>query len=76
MLSLVSPLVQDQSDQPQEDEDLEDFAEEQELMGRFIHLLISEDPDQQYMVTNFIQFSDIFILNIEMLHFKIDSGRI
>ncbi|ELU14760.1 hypothetical protein CAPTEDRAFT_161426 [Capitella teleta] len=52
ILALVSPLVLDQSDQPEDEEDPEDFAEEQGLMGRFIHLLIADDPDQQYLVLN------------------------
>lgn len=50
ILSLVSTLIQDQPDQPAEDPDPEDFAEEQSLVGRFIHLLHSDDPDQQYLV--------------------------
>jgi len=49
LLAVVSPLVQDQSDQL-EDIDQEDFLEEQGLMGRFIHLLQSETADQQYLV--------------------------
>ena len=51
ILSLVSTLIQDQPDQPAEDPDAEDFAEEQSLVGRFIHLLHSDDPDQQYLVS-------------------------
>lgn len=50
ILNLVSTLIQDQPDQPAEDPDPEDFAEEQSLVGRFIQLLHSEDPDQQYLV--------------------------
>ena len=50
ILNLVSTLIQDQPDQPAEDPDPEDFAEEKSLVGRFIHLLHSEDPDQQYLV--------------------------
>lgn len=50
ILNLVSTLIQDQPDQPSDDPDPEDFAEEQSLVGRFIHLLHSEDPDQQYLV--------------------------
>ena len=50
LLSIISVLVQDQNDQPDEPDDPEDFAEEQGLMGRFIHLLYSEDPNQQYLV--------------------------
>ena len=43
-------MVQDQNDQPDEPDDPEDFAEEQALMGRFIHLLYADDPNQQYLV--------------------------
>lgn len=49
-MNLVSTLIQDQPDQPADEPDPEDFAEEQSLVGRFIHLLYSEDPDQQYLV--------------------------
>ena len=52
ILSIVNCLVQDQNDQPEEPEDPEDFAEEQGLMGRFIHLLNSEDPNQQFLVSS------------------------
>lgn len=54
ILNLVSTLIQDQPDQPTDDPDPEDFAEEQSLVGRFIHLLHSEDPDQQYLVGRFL----------------------
>jgi vacuolar protein sorting-associated protein 35 len=50
ILTLAAPLIQDQSDQPTEDEDPEDFAEEQGLMGRFINLLHANDLDQHYLV--------------------------
>ena len=46
---LISPLVQDQSDQPS-DIDMEDFTEEQGLVSQFIHLLYSSTPDQQFKV--------------------------
>lgn len=49
ILNIVGPLVQDQSDQPEMDDE-EDFAEEQGYMGRFIHLLSGATPDQQYLV--------------------------
>lgn len=32
-------------------DDPEDFAEEQGLMGRFVTLLYSDNPDQQYLVS-------------------------
>lgn len=46
----MSTLIQDQPDQPADEPDPEDFAEEQSIVGRFIHLLHSDDPDQQYLV--------------------------
>ncbi|XP_046842547.1 vacuolar protein sorting-associated protein 35-like [Xenia sp. Carnegie-2017] len=52
ILSMVSPLVVDQQDQPPEPDDPEDFAEEQSLMGRFINLFHSENLDQQYLILN------------------------
>ncbi|ELR54309.1 Vacuolar protein sorting-associated protein 35 [Bos mutus] len=45
-------VSQDQPDQPVEEPEPEDFADEQSLVGRFIHLLRSEDPDQQYLILN------------------------
>ena len=53
VLNLVSPLVSDQNDQPAEEEDPEDFAEEQGMMGRLVQLLQAEDADQQYLVRNY-----------------------
>lgn len=52
ILNIVNCLVQDQNDQPEEPEDPEDFAEEQGLLGRFIHLLFSDDPNQQFLILN------------------------
>lgn len=37
---MVSPLVKDQPDQPVGEEDPEDFAEEQSLLGRFFFYLV------------------------------------
>nr|CAB3267638.1 vacuolar protein sorting-associated protein 35-like [Phallusia mammillata] len=51
LLMLISPLVQEQADQPA-DTDEEDFMDEQGLMGRFIHLLSSDSPDQHYLILN------------------------
>lgn len=50
ILSMISPMVTDQEDQPSADPDPEDFAEEQGQLGRFIHHLKSENPDQQYLI--------------------------
>lgn len=52
LLMLVSPLVRDQADQPKGEVDELDFAEEQTAMGRFIHLLSSDDLDQQFLILN------------------------
>ncbi|XP_014777339.1 vacuolar protein sorting-associated protein 35 isoform X1 [Octopus bimaculoides] len=52
ILNIVSILIKDQSDQPEEPDDPEDFSEEQGLMGRFIHLMVSDDPNQQFHILN------------------------
>lgn len=64
-MNLVSTLIQDQPDQPAEDPDPEDFADEQSLVGRFIHLLRSDDPDQQYLVRQ----SALLLLVLPELHY-------
>lgn len=71
-MNLVSTLIQDQPDQPVEEPDPEDFADEQSLVGRFIHLLRSEDlinstwyevtlliPLQQLLVKSYVDVSQI-----------------
>ncbi|XP_074102802.1 vacuolar protein sorting-associated protein 35-like isoform X1 [Cotesia typhae] len=50
VLSMIAPLVQDQPDQPNIEEDPEDFAEEQGLLGRLIHHFKSDTADQQYLI--------------------------
>ncbi|XP_055627819.1 vacuolar protein sorting-associated protein 35 isoform X2 [Toxorhynchites rutilus septentrionalis] len=50
VLTMISPLIRDQDDQPADKVDLEDFAEEQGIVGRFVHLLRSDDPDTQYKI--------------------------
>jgi len=42
---MVSPLVKDQSDQPIGEEDPEDFAEEQSLLGRFVYHVLGHNND-------------------------------
>lgn len=37
VLTMLSSLIQDQSDQPSAEEDPEDFAEEQGLLGRLVN---------------------------------------
>nr|SVE71503.1 EOG090X00QE [Daphnia similis] len=50
VLNMLAPLICDQPDQVLTGLDVEDFAEEQNLMARMIHLLAAEeiDLDQQY----------------------------
>ena len=50
VLAMLAPLICDQADQVPNGQDAEDFAEEQNLMARMIHLLVAEesDLDQQY----------------------------
>nr|SVE74010.1 EOG090X00QE [Daphnia barbata] len=50
VLNMLAPLICDQPDQTLAGQDAEDFAEEQNLMARMIHLLAAEetDLDQQY----------------------------
>lgn len=50
VLVMISPLIKDENDQASEKLDPEDFAEEQGIAGRFVHLLKSDDPDMQYKI--------------------------
>lgn len=50
VLEMLSPLIKDQEDQPSDSNDPDDFAEEQGIVGRFIHLLKSEHLDMQYKI--------------------------
>uniref|UniRef100_A0A182FFX6 Vacuolar protein sorting-associated protein 35 n=1 Tax=Anopheles albimanus TaxID=7167 RepID=A0A182FFX6_ANOAL len=50
VLTMIAPLIRDQDDQPTERVNLEDFAEDQGIVGRFVHLLRSDDPDTQYKI--------------------------
>ncbi|CAH1715227.1 unnamed protein product [Aphis gossypii] len=50
VLTMVSPLVKDQPDQPVGEEDPEDFAEEQSLLGRFVHHMKADEPDLQFKI--------------------------
>jgi vacuolar protein sorting-associated protein 35 len=43
VLTMLSSLIQDQSDQPSAEEDPEDFAEEQGLLGRSVNLADGTD---------------------------------
>lgn len=60
-LNLVKTLVSDQSDQPKGEVDLEELAEEQGLLARFIHQFKSTSADQQYLVLSAARKVIIFI---------------
>merc|ERR1711962_1266306 len=54
ILTMVAPLVSDQTDGPtaeqSKSEDKEEWEEEQGLMGRIVHLLQADTADQRYLV--------------------------
>merc|ERR1712223_1614117 len=53
ILGLLAPLIQDQEDGPTPDkwDDPDEVVEEQNLMGKIIHMLEADnDPDQQYQI--------------------------
>lgn len=50
ILVIIAPLVRDEDDQTVDKIDPDDFAEEQGVAGRFVHLLRSADPDMQYKI--------------------------
>lgn len=50
VLVMIAPLIKDENDQAPDKLDPEDFAEEQGIAGRFVHLLKSDDPDMQYKI--------------------------
>ncbi|KAL7639004.1 UNVERIFIED_CONTAM: hypothetical protein RMT77_010538 [Armadillidium vulgare] len=55
LLSMISSLVCDQSDQPLSQVDMEDHLEEQGLMAKFLHLFQADNSDQQYLILNTAQ---------------------
>lgn len=51
LLQLISPLIQDPGDKPSDyEQDSEDFIDEQTLVAKLIHLMYTENLDQQYLV--------------------------
>ena len=55
LFEFIAPLIQDQDDQPAvEDFDMEDFEQEQQLVGSLVHLFVNEDLKQQSAVCTFI----------------------
>jgi hypothetical protein len=66
VLTMLSPLIQDQSDQPPGEEDPEDFAEEQSLLGRSVKSTNSLNNflfhTEKLYLTNFNLISDISLV--------------
>ena len=53
LLQLISPLVVDAGDKPADyEQDSEDFVDEQTLVASLIHLMRSDDLDEQFAVSN------------------------
>lgn len=75
-LSLVISIVSDQTDQPTGEIDLEELAEEQSLLARFIHQFKSPSADQQFLILSaarkvnmYFYFSFNIFINIFLLDF-------
>ena len=67
---MISPLVTDQKDQPDEEMDLEDFVEEQTTVAKFISLFSAQEPDQQYVVRKIVIFASNIQLVCIIQHFS------
>ncbi|XP_014246771.1 vacuolar protein sorting-associated protein 35 isoform X2 [Cimex lectularius] len=50
ILTIIAPLIHDEDEKDVVELDAEDFAEEQGLLGRFVHHLKSDVADQQYLI--------------------------
>ncbi|CAD5125047.1 DgyrCDS13291 [Dimorphilus gyrociliatus] len=55
ILTMASTLITDQPDEPSINEDPDDFAEEQGVVARFIHLLEADEADIQYLMLNTVR---------------------
>jgi hypothetical protein len=52
LLQLISPLIQDPSDKPSDyEQDNEDFIDEQTLVAKLLHIMYTDNLDQQYLVS-------------------------
>lgn len=53
LLTLLDPVINDSTDKPSDyEEDNEDFVDEQTLVARLIHLMRSENLDEQFIILN------------------------
>ena len=48
--SLISSLLRDQEKQPDNSHETEEFADEQNLVARLLHLIRADDVDSQFLV--------------------------
>jgi vacuolar protein sorting-associated protein 35 len=56
LLQLINPLLADPSDKPADyEQDAEDFMEEQTLVARSIHLMKTDNLDEQYLILSTIR---------------------
>lgn len=55
LLQLINPLITDPSDKPNDyEQDKDDFIDEQTLVAKLLHLMRTDDLDQQYLVSFFV----------------------
>lgn len=50
--SLISSLLKDQEKQSSDSHETEEFADEQNLVARLLHLIRADDVDSQFLVKN------------------------
>ncbi|CAO4365744.1 unnamed protein product [Caenorhabditis nigoni] len=50
--SLISALLKDQEKQPESSHETEEFADEQNLVARLLHLIRADDVDSQFLLLN------------------------
>jgi vacuolar protein sorting-associated protein 35 len=66
LLQIINPLIQDPVDKPSDyEQDNEDFIDEQTLVAKLLHLMYTENLDQQYLVKKF------FILLLSLLQLSL-----
>jgi vacuolar protein sorting-associated protein 35 len=61
LMQLINPLIVDANDKPTDyEEDSEDFMEEQTLVSRLIHLMRSNNLDEQFIVSLNLSLASCF----------------
>lgn len=66
-LTLLNTLVSEKNENPIGEIDIEELAEEQCLLARFIHQLKSNVPDEQYLILNVAKkvYFNLLLLDVE-----------